>query len=137
MHQPSNIDIPLVTLVHLRQVHPLKLAGSMNSVGESTHPNHLCRSVKSVGGPLFAWLVHLRQVPPLKLAGSVKSVNSVGESTHPNHLCRSVKSVGEHPQQSEICGRHFAAAEARIPPLLSTHPNHLCKSAFYVNIQMF
>ena len=28
----------------------------------------------------------------------------------------------------EICGRHFDAAEARIPPLLSTHPNHLCKS---------
>ena len=22
------------------------------------HPNHLCRSVKSVGGSLFAWLVH-------------------------------------------------------------------------------
>ena len=39
VHQPSNIDIPLVTLVHLRQVHPLKLAGSVNSacsVGE--HP---------------------------------------------------------------------------------------------------
>ena len=32
------------------------------------HPNHLCRSVKSVG-----------------------------ESSHPNHLCQSVKSVGEHP----------------------------------------
>ena len=31
VHQPSNIDIPLVTLVHLRQVHPLKLAGSVNS----------------------------------------------------------------------------------------------------------
>ena len=24
VHQPSNIDIPLVTLVHLRQVHPLE-----------------------------------------------------------------------------------------------------------------
>ena len=36
-----------------------------------------------------------------------------------------------------FCGRHFATAEARIPPLLSTHPNHLCRSAFYVNIQMF
>ena len=27
-----------------------------------------------------------------------------------------------------FCGRHFAAAEARIPPLLSSHPNHLCRS---------
>ena len=31
------------------------------------HPNHLCKSVQSVGGPLFARLVHLRQVHPLKL----------------------------------------------------------------------
>ena len=50
VHQPSNIDIPLVTLVHLRQVHPLTLAvNSVQSVGESSHPNNLCRSVKSVG----------------------------------------------------------------------------------------
>ena len=72
VHQPSNIDIPLVTLVHLRQVHPLKLAGSVNSacsVGGTLllrrqgylryylpHPNHLCRSVKSVGGHcLLGW----------------------------------------------------------------------------------
>jgi len=26
VHQPSNVDIPLATLVHLRQVHPLKIA---------------------------------------------------------------------------------------------------------------
>ena len=45
------------------------------------HPNHLCRSVKSVGGSLFAWLVHLRQVHPLKLhlksVGEYSAVNSV------------------------------------------------------------
>ena len=74
--------------------------------------------MKSVGGQLFAWLVHLRQVHPLKLAGSVNSVSSVGEYTQQEVLCKSVKSVGGHPQQSKFCGRHFAAAEARIPPLL-------------------
>ena len=39
-------------LVHLRQVHPLKLAGSVNSVssvGEYTQQEVLCKSVKSVG----------------------------------------------------------------------------------------
>ena len=44
------------------------------------HPNHLCRSVKSVGESLFAWLVHLRQVHPLKLhlksVGEYSAVNS-------------------------------------------------------------
>ena len=54
VHQPSNIDMLLTTLVHLRQVHPLKdtltSVRSVDSVGEYTQPNHLCRSVKSVGG---------------------------------------------------------------------------------------
>ena len=79
--------------------------------------------------------MHLRQVHPLE--GTI------------TNLCRSVNSVGEYTLQEvlwilcnlwennlskkfcefcEICGRHFDAAEARIPPLLSTHPNHLCKS---------
>ena len=54
------------------------------------HPNHLCRSVKSVGGSLFAWLVHLRQVHPLKL-----HLKSVGEYSAVNSVS-SAYSVGDH-----------------------------------------
>ena len=69
------------------------------------HPNHLCRSVKSVGGSLFAWLVHLRQVHPLKLhlksvgeysvINSVHSAYSVGEYSVINSVS-SAYSVGDH-----------------------------------------
>ena len=54
------------------------------------HPNNLCRSVKSVGGSLFAWLVHLRQVHPLKL-----HLKSVGEYSAVNSVS-SAYSVGDH-----------------------------------------
>ena len=73
VHQPSNIDIPLVTLVHLRQVHPLKLAGSVNSA---------C----SVGG-----ILRLRRQGYLRYY-----------LPHPNHLCQSVKSVGESSLQKVL-----------------------------------
>ena len=53
VHQPSNIDIPLVTLVHLRQVHPLKLAASV--------------SICEICGRLFS------------AEGSVNSAYSVGD----------------------------------------------------------
>ena len=43
-------------------------------------------------------------------------------------FCGRTSPTSSSVQICEICGRHFAAAEARIPPLLSTHPNHLCKS---------
>ncbi len=69
------------------------------------HPNHLCRSVKSVGGSLFAWLVHLRQVHPLKLhlksvgeysaVNSVSSAYSVGKNSAVNSV-HSAYSVGEY-----------------------------------------
>ena len=69
------------------------------------HPNHLCRSVKSVGGSLFAWLVHLRQVHPLKLhlksvgeysaVNSVSSAYSVGKNSAVNSVS-SAYSVGDH-----------------------------------------
>lgn len=62
------------------------------------HPNHLCRSVKSVGGSLFAWLVHLRQVHPLKL-----HLKSVGEYSAVNSVS-SAYSVGEYSIiNSEFC----------------------------------
>ena len=57
VHQPSNVDIPLTTLVHLRQVHPLKFA-SVKSVGASS------RAIGSV--PIRG--ICGRQVPPLKVA---------------------------------------------------------------------
>ena len=89
VHQPSNIDIPLVTLVHLRQVHPLKLAASV--------------SICEICGRLFS------------AEGSVNSACSVGGILrlrrqgylryylpHPNHLCQSVKSVGDSSLQKVL-----------------------------------
>ena len=64
---------------------------SVNSVGDTTHPDNLCKSVKSVGDT----------TRPDNLC---KSVNSVGDTTHPDNLCKSVKSVGEHLSRVESVG---------------------------------
>ena len=56
VHQPSNIDIPLVTLVHLRQVHPLKLAASVSICeicGRLFSAEGSVNSACSVGGTLL------------------------------------------------------------------------------------
>ena len=64
------------------------------------HPNHLCRSVKSVGGSLFAWLVHFLLWQAAKPSGD-KCTNlklhlkSVGEYSAVNSVS-SAYSVGDH-----------------------------------------
>ena len=50
------------------------------------HPNHLCKSVKSVGVTL-----------QLRRQGYLRYYLS-----YSNHLCKSVKSVGGHPQQKVL-----------------------------------
>ena len=73
---------------------------SVNSVGDTTHPDNLCKSVKSVGEHLS----RVKSVGFFLHHTSVNSVNSVGNTTHPDNLCKSVKSAGEHLSRMESVG---------------------------------
>ena len=64
------------------------------------HPTNLCKSVQSVGGLLLAECI-LPQISQIYTEVRLSS-----------RRCTCA-----------ICGRHFAVAEARIPPLLSSAPN--------------
>ena len=84
------------------------------------HPNHLCRSVKSVGEYTqqevlwvlwiqwenidFARLVHFLLGWCTSCSGKRQSraETSAPPWRHPNHLCKSVKSVGEYTQQEVL-----------------------------------
>ena len=76
----------------------------MNSVGDTTRPDNLCKSVKSVGEHLS----RVKSVGFFLHHTSVNSVNSVGDTTHPDNLCKSVKSVGVYLSRVKFCGRHYA-----------------------------
>ena len=87
------------------------------------HPNNLCRSVKSVGGSLFAWLVHLRQVHPLKLhlksvgeysaVNSVSSAYSVGKNSAVNSVYF-VKSVGEYSAVNSVSSAYSVGKNSAV-----------------------
>ena len=77
---------------------------SVNSVGDTTHPDNLCKSVKSVGEHLS----RMKSVGFFLHHTSVNSVNSVGDTTHPDNLCKSVKSVGEHLSRVKSVGEHLS-----------------------------
>ena len=70
---------------------------SVNSVGDTTHPDNLC---KSVG----VYLSRVKSVGFFLHHTSVNSVNSVGDTTHPDNLCKSVKSVGKHLSRVKSVG---------------------------------
>ena len=99
------------------------------------HPNHLCRSVKSVGGSLFAWLVHLRQVHPLKLhlksvgeysaVNSVSSAYSVGKNSAVNSV-HSAYSVGENSAVNSVSSAYFVGDHSVKPSM---------KSCFFVQFR--
>ena len=78
---------------------------SVNSVGDTTRPNNLCKSVKSVGE-------HLSRVKSVGFFLHHTSVNSVGDTTHPDNLCKSVKSVGEHLSRVKSAGEHLSRMES-------------------------
>ena len=92
------------------------------------HPNHLCRSVKSVGGSLFAWLVHLRQVHPLKLhlksvgeysaVNSVSSAYSVGKNSAVNSV-HSAYSVGEYSVINSVSSAYSVGDHSVNPSMKS------------------
>ena len=67
---------------------------SVNSVGDTTHPDNLC---KSVG-------VYLSRVKSVGFFCTIHLWNSVGDTTHPDNLCKSVKSVGEHLSRVKSVG---------------------------------
>ena len=69
-------------------------------MGDTTHPDNLCKSVKSVGEHLS----RMESVGFFLHHTSVNSVNSVGDTTHPDNLCKSVKSVGEHLSRVKSVG---------------------------------
>ena len=77
----------------------------MNSVGDTTRPDNLCKSVKSVGE-------HLSRVKSAGFFLHHTSVNSVGDTTHPDNLCKSVKSVGEHLSRVKSAGEHLSRMES-------------------------
>ena len=99
------------------------------------HPNHLCKSVKSVGGSLFAWLVHLRQVYPLKLhlksvgeysaVNSVSSAYSVGKNSAVNSVYF-VKSVGEFSVINSVSSA-YSVGDHSVKPSM--------KSCFFVQFR--
>ena len=99
------------------------------------HPNHLCRSVKSVGGSQFAWLVHLRQVHPLKLhlksvgeysaVNSVSSAYSVGKNSAVNSV-HSAYSVGEYSVINSVSSAYFVGDRSVKPSM---------KSCFFVQFR--
>ncbi len=79
------------------------------------HPNHLCRSVKSVGGSLFAWLVHLRQVHPLKL-----HLKSVGEYSAVNSV-HSAYSVGEYAAVNSVSSAYSVGKNSAVNSVHSAY----------------
>ena len=99
------------------------------------HPNNLCRSVKSVGGSLFAWLVHLRQVHPLKLhlksvgeysaVNSVSSAYSVGKNSAVNFV-HSAYSVGEYSAVNSVSSA-YSVGDHSVKPSI--------KSCFFVQFR--
>ena len=94
------------------------------------HPNHLCRSVKSVGGSLFAWLVHLRQVHPLKLhlksvgeysaVNSVSSAYSVGKNSAVNFV-HSVYSVGKNSAVNSVHSAYSVGENSAVNSVSSAY----------------
>ena len=94
------------------------------------HPNHLCRSVKSVGGSLFAWLVHLRQVHPLKLhlksvgeysaVNSVSSAYSVGKNSAVNFV-HSAYSVGEYSAVNSVSSAYSVGKNSAVNSVHSAY----------------
>ena len=66
-------------------------------MGDTTHPDNLCKSVKSVGE-------HLSRVKSVGFFLHHTSVNSVGDTTHPDNLCKSVKSVGVYLSRVKSVG---------------------------------
>ena len=81
---------------------------SVNSVGDTTHPDNLCKSVKSVGEHLS----RVKSVGFFLHHTSVNSVNSVGDTTHPDNLCKSVKSVGVYLSRVKSAGEHLSRVKS-------------------------
>ena len=100
-----------------------------------TQPNHLCASVKSVGGssPPETSVYSVKSVgeyPPPEI--SVNSVNSVGGPVQAKLLCASVKSVGGLAQTNlewvlwkEFGGQRGYGRDA-IPSYENSHRLHRC-----------
>ena len=113
VHQPSKKYTNVARLVHLRQVHPLKLAASVQICeicGRSSPAEASVNSVKSVGGLLFAWLVQQRLLHPLKL-----HLCNLWETIPNRRFCEFCAICGRASQQAEaIRGGLFAATVSRL-----------------------
>ena len=110
VHQPSKKYTNVARLVHLRQVHPLKLAASVQICeicGRSSPAEASVNSVQSVGGLLFAWLVQQRLLHPLKL-----------------HLCNLWETIPNRRfcEFCAICGRSSPASRSNPWEPLCSHP---------------
>ena len=110
----------------------------MKSVGESTHPNNLCRSVKSVGEHQYSHRIHgIHRTFLLRRASHrLHRLSQMLLTTHPNFceirgFCgrisparvsvNSVDSVGASTHPNNLCRSVKSVGE-------STHPNNLCRS---------